>query len=146
MKDPKIRFWNKVQKTDTCWNWTASLRSKNSPYGCFKFNGKTELTHRLAYTWLVGEIPPNLTVDHLCKNTKCCNPKHMELLSLSENVKRAQGWLNSNPGAHNLAKTHCPKYHPYDSINTYITPSGRRDCKECRRAACRRNYHRKKSR
>lgn len=30
-------------------------------------------------------------------------------------------------------KTHCPQGHPYDEENTYVTPSGSRQCKTCRR-------------
>jgi len=33
------------------------------------------------------------------------------------------------------AKTHCPAGHPYEGENLYITPDGRRVCKECNRAA-----------
>ena len=33
----------------------------------------------------------------------------------------------------NRAKTHCPKKHPYDDANTYRHPSGRRQCRACRR-------------
>jgi hypothetical protein len=32
-------------------------------------------------------------------------------------------------------KTHCPKNHPYDADNTYVTPSsGKRVCRTCKRA------------
>lgn len=142
--DLSARFWAKVDKTSTCWNWTASLRSKNSPYGNFKVLGKTKLAHRISYELLVGTIPEGLTIDHTCKNTKCVNPSHMELVTLSENVRRAEVWKNTNPGQVNRDKSYCPKGHPYDSINTYTTPSGKRDCKECRRAACRKNYRKVK--
>lgn len=36
-------------------------------------------------------------------------------------------------GAGNRAKTHCPKGHPYDEQNTYVTSKGTRSCRECRR-------------
>lgn len=34
---------------------------------------------------------------------------------------------------HNVNKTHCPADHPYDALNTYISPTGRRNCRTCRR-------------
>lgn len=36
-------------------------------------------------------------------------------------------------GVRNRRKTHCPQGHAYDSENTYVTPSGYRQCKECQR-------------
>ena len=29
------------------------------------------------------------------------------------------------------AKTHCPSGHPYEGINLYVDPTGRRHCREC---------------
>jgi hypothetical protein len=34
-------------------------------------------------------------------------------------------------------KEHCPQLHPYNEINTYITPDGHRECRICRREATR---------
>jgi hypothetical protein len=31
------------------------------------------------------------------------------------------------------AKTHCPKGHSYDEINTYVNPKGSRVCRACKR-------------
>lgn len=67
------RFWAKVDKDDTdCWLWTGCLNSCG--YGCWAVNGKSQLTHRLAYEALVGPIPEGLTIDHLCRVRACCNP------------------------------------------------------------------------
>lgn len=43
--------------------------------------------------------------------------------------------LNPGPGtgSHERAKTHCPQGHPYDDVNTYVTPKGSRMCKACQR-------------
>lgn len=47
--------------------------------------------HRLSYNFAnpesVLEGYEN-TIDHLCKNRACCNPVHLECVSLSENVRR----------------------------------------------------------
>lgn len=32
---------------------------------------------------------------------------------------------------HNVTKTECPAGHPYDSVNTYLHPTGRRCCRAC---------------
>jgi hypothetical protein len=39
-------------------------------------------------------------------------------------------------------RTHCPKGHPYDEANTYVTPRGWRQCRTCNRAHYRAYYNR----
>ena len=42
MKEKYIRrFWNKVNKTDTCWNWTASTANNYGAYG-YRPDGTTK--------------------------------------------------------------------------------------------------------
>jgi hypothetical protein len=118
------RFWSKVDKTDLCWNWTAGLDAYG--YGQFRYEGKTMKAHRLAWLFVNNNIDDNLSIDHICRNRKCVNPSHMELVTRGENVRRGKGadhWRN---------KTHCPSGHKYDDENTAIY-SGRRNCKTCRR-------------
>lgn len=70
-----------------CWGWQNCLNSKG--YGCVGVNGKSQLTHRVAYTLLVGPIPAGLEVDHLCTNRRCCNPSHLEPVTRKVNAERA---------------------------------------------------------
>lgn len=134
-------FWNKVNKTDTCWLWTGALRSKNSPYGFLRMAGKNKLSHRYAYEQIKGPIPSGLTLDHLCKNKICVNPEHLEPVTLSENVKRAAGWLKAIKVrvANKLAKTTCLKGHEYDGKN-----SKQRTCSICDKAKNLAAYYRRK--
>jgi hypothetical protein len=126
---PKERFWTKVvvpRDGDGCWEWTASRCREG--YGRFNANDinlPSTLAHRIAYTWLVGPIPDGMTLDHLCRNTGCVNPDHLEVVTASENSRRAVPW--------NRCKTHCIHGHPFDEENTYVTPVGKRVCRECRR-------------
>jgi len=102
-------------------------------YGRFNANDITlpsTLAHRIAYTWLVGPIPPAMTLDHLCRNTSCVNPAHLEVVTSAENSRRAVKW--------NRGKLHCMHGHSFDEANTYKTPDGRRACKTCLRAIQRR--------
>ncbi len=129
--DPAERFWAKVEKTPTCWLWTAAKASRYG-HGKFMLNGKNLKAYRWAYEALVGPIPEGMTLDHLCRVPACVNPAHLEPVPLSENVRRQ-----------NAAKTHCPQGHPLSGDNLYRSPAGRA-CRTCRNDASRRMRRRKR--
>lgn len=83
------RFINKVQFTDSCWNWTGYRDKKG--YAPFWLGNKTLKAHRVAYTWWVGPIPDGLTVDHECENTGCVNPDHLSVMTAQENLFSSMG-------------------------------------------------------
>jgi len=85
--DHSKRFWTKVKKTNNCWNWTGSTWGKG--YGKFTIDDKSIAAHRFAYKDIIGEIPKDLQLDHLCMNKLCVNPKHLEPVTNSENQYRA---------------------------------------------------------
>lgn len=50
--------------------------------------GSAKLAHRIAWEACESPIPQELTVDHLCFNKLCINPRHMEIVTRSENSRR----------------------------------------------------------
>ncbi len=84
---PAARFWNKVEKTRTCWLWQGSI-FQGKKYGQFRADGKNWRAHRFAYQLLRGPIPSGLVLDHLCRNPRCVNPKHLEPVTAAENAAR----------------------------------------------------------
>ena len=116
------RFWEKVDATGVCWEWTAS-RNQRWSYGQFRLNERTCRAHRVAYELLVGPIPEGLDLDHLCRNRACVNPDRLEPVTRAENLRR------SPITTHN--RTHCPHGHPYSPENTHRDRHGMRFCKAC---------------
>lgn len=128
---PSERFWQFVlpEPNSGCWLWMAAWDKHG--YGLFTgYPKRLWRAHRFAYELIVGPIPTGLTIDHLCRVKCCVNPAHMEPVTASVNVKRA------DPGAHGRSKTHCPRGHEYTAENTYIqmTKQGKstRSCQQCR--------------
>lgn len=86
------RFWAKVKvgDPDWCWEWTGNRLP--SGYGYFTDTSaspyRKAYAHRRAYELTVGPIPSDLEVDHLCNTPYCANPRHIELVTRSENVRR----------------------------------------------------------
>lgn len=78
-----LRFWEKVEKTETCWNWKAHKLKKG--YGHFHSKGKEILAHRYSYELHKGKIPENLFVLHSCDNPSCVNPEHLWLGTKKDN-------------------------------------------------------------
>lgn len=80
------RFWSKVVKTETCWNWIASRDTKG--YGLFGLggSGNTGLAHRLSHAWHFGPIPKGAEVMHRCDNPACIRPDHLRLGTHHDNM------------------------------------------------------------
>ena len=81
-------------KTQSCWIWTgASVNSRGPRYGTYRLsNGKAKKAHRMIYESLKGLIPVGLELDHLCRNTLCVNPEHLEPVTHKVNVQRGHRW------------------------------------------------------
>lgn len=83
------RFWTKVKKTATCWEWQGTLSyMKGGPYPVIHIKSRIFLAHRVAYEIFNGEVPVGLVVDHQCNNTKCVNPAHLKAMTQPENALR----------------------------------------------------------
>ena len=138
LRPPLYRFWEKIQFLESgCWEWKGALNSDG--YGNFNFDGQINGAHRFAYQAFRSTIPNGYEIDHLCRNPKCVNPSHLEVVTHRENVLR--GLAPIACGQFQVAKTHCPYGHDYNEENTYYRVAGGRQCR-----ACDRLYQRRKRR
>lgn len=115
----------RIKKTKSCWNWIGHVTPDG--YGIIRFGGKNYRAHRLVYELLVGKIPTGLVCDHLCRNKKCVNPKHIEPVTSKVNTLRGTGLT-----AQNARKKDCKRGHPLSGKNLKII-RGRtyRTCRAC---------------
>lgn len=119
-----------------CWNWTRALQNRG--YGYVAFNGKMRLAHRVIYELLVGPIPSDKELHHVCHNRRCVNPEHLKLVTHHEHVL-----LDNTIARRNALATHCVHGHPFDDENTHIRTDGKRYCRACARVRQRERYARK---
>ena len=99
-------------------------------YARMKHDGKYRFMHRYILEKTEGlKIPAGMHIDHLCRNPKCINPAHLEIVTPKENTLRGIG-----PTAVNSRKTHCIHGHEFSKENTfYKKTDNARVCRACRR-------------
>ena len=84
-----------IDEITGCWNWLGSIM-KNG-YG-------VDTPHRTMWKRERGPIPAKMTIDHLCRNRKCINPNHLEVVTQAENVQRGAGAKLNWFDVHNIRK------------------------------------------
>ncbi|KKL86281.1 hypothetical protein LCGC14_1946340 [marine sediment metagenome] len=82
----ETRFWDKVEKTDSCWLWLATLNKDG--YGRFSVQGRSIYAHRWAWEQKNGPIPEGMELDHECTTTNCVRTDHLSMVTGKENIFR----------------------------------------------------------
>ena len=88
-----------------CWVFTGRGRDgRNRRYGKIGRGGRDKGTvsvHRAFYEYYVGPISGH--IDHLCRNTLCFNPLHLEDVTNAENQRRRREAALSESDLNDLA-------------------------------------------
>ena len=80
------KFYQKVNKTDTCWLWTGG---QAGGYGVTSIGSKTYFAHRASVILHGGTIPPKMCVCHKCDVPLCVRPDHLFIGTHKENTHDA---------------------------------------------------------
>lgn len=116
----------RVVRGPGCWLWTGATRISVTSAG----NQDRRPVYRGRYAYRrvweieVGPCPARLEPDHLCRNSMCVRPDHLDWVTHRENVRRGE-----KIGAQ-IARTHCPRGHVYSGHNL-IVRRGKRECRRC---------------
>lgn len=76
-----------------CWEYLGARSERG--YGNISVGSVLDGTrqvrkvHCVAYEFWVGPVPEGLELDHLCRNTSCFNPGHLEPVTHRVNIRRA---------------------------------------------------------
>ena len=90
------RFWSLVEKSSGgCWMWAGQIQMGYGRFFSASHGGRVQ-AHRYSYAIANGinvrDLPPGMTIDHLCRCRSCVNPDHLELVTQRENTKRMLAW------------------------------------------------------
>lgn len=107
-----------------CWEFSKGLTGKG--YAMLFHEGRSVYAHRLSYEFAYGPVPEGLVIDHLCVNTKCVKPEHLEAVTQVVNMSRSK-WAR---------QTHCLRGHEFTIENTYVHKRAHGPARVCR--ACKR--------
>jgi hypothetical protein len=91
-----LKLISKEESTG-CWLYQGHLDRYG--YGQISINSNTTTVHRCMYKLKKGEIKEGYIVGHLCDekyatdskvNRRCCNPDHLQLMTIKENNARTK--------------------------------------------------------
>ena len=128
------RFLSKVNKTDTCWLWTAALDKHG--YGAFKMAAHRSnawfRAHRAAWLLFCGKLDPGLSVCHSCDTPRCVRPDHLFIGTHADNMADMVAKGRGSNRNKNAPPTSCRHGHSFTPENTYIWRTSR-NCRTCLR-------------
>lgn len=117
------------KREDGCWISRYSTASHGYAQIGWQTDGDRHvvLAHRAAWTFVNGQVPLGMTLDHTCKTKRCVNPDHLRLLPNYENARRTKG--------DDWPMGFCKNGHPNSELVTVTASKNRsgvaRNCRVC---------------
>lgn len=110
-----------------CWIWTGS--TGGAGYGTARWQRKLWRAHRLMFLLHGNELRQGLELDHVCRVKLCVNPRHLEQVTHTENMRRSpviQAHLERR-----RTKPFCKHGHERTPDNILRDRHGMGRCREC---------------
>ena len=124
----KLEEYKMINEVTGCWRSLTYLNNKG--YASLRIEGKIYLVHRLSlYIFKDFDLKGELLALHKkeCKFTDCWNPDHLYAGTHKNNTQD----IIEVGNCAGMDNTHCKHGHLYNKKNTYITPTGYRQCRKC---------------
>lgn len=103
------RFWEKVDSSGECWEWTSS---KRMGYGRFrKTPGEEVPAHRFSLELAGTPAPEGIDVDHICGNRSCVRPAHLRLATRKQNLEHVNRLRSDNTSGYQGVTKRRGKWH-----------------------------------
>lgn len=103
-----------------CWVWMrgSSIGKYGLRYGVARRPGEEVpiSAQRLMWERHRGPVPDGLDLDHLCRNTICCNPDHIEPVTHRVNMRRGKNTRLTIEIAREIRRLHSEKQVPYTHL------------------------------
>lgn len=130
------RFFEKTSRIEHC---TVFESNPSQRYGLFWYEGSYVGAHRWIWEQTHGEIAEGLHIHHVCRNERCVDTDHLELVSPAEHNDRHERKLAD----------HCKRGHDLSDPDSYYPGKNQhgvatKGCKECARLRRRAKMLRKK--
>ena len=128
------RFWSKVDKSESCWKWTAGKFTLG--YGSFFISGSSWCAHRVSFMIDNGPIPEGVDIDHICHNKACVKPAHLRAVTTKQNMEnRAGAQSTSKTGIRGVSKNRNRYFARVKHNGTEISGGSYATVEEAERAA-----------
>ena len=116
------KFERYFNKDGNCWLWKGTIHAGYGRYCVKTDKGHRYVSaHRYSYELYIGKIPEKLVINHLCNNTSCVNPEHLEAVTQKQNIAYAvlcgRTAKGAKSGAHTKPWTRCRGENHYYNLN-----------------------------
>jgi len=78
-------FWKQTKPNGDCREWKLAINSDG--YGSVSVLGRTVKAHRYAYMLSGAELPDSAAIDHICRNKRCVEPRHLRIATKKQNAE-----------------------------------------------------------